>query len=287
MPLVSIIVPVYNVENYIEKCLESVKNQSYTKFECLIVNDGSKDKSIDLAQKFTEIDSRFKILNKPNGGLASARNFGIKHSTGEFIAFLDSDDAWEKNKLQNQIEVFSKNKNIDLVYSNVMMHSEETNKNFDYKGERYQGNPLELLYSNKVIGSGSSVIISKKVIEKVGVFNESLKSFEDLEYWFRCAINDIKFHFIPERDVIILKRNISLSTNKSKMMANNIICFKMQLIELRQKNFSIAEVKKNGLIRIRKSRKFFNSSTPLRNLFNLVKLYSILFKNLVALRFNQ
>lgn len=92
-PLISIIVPFYNVEQYLEPCLESIKKQTYKNIEVVLVNDGSVDKSTDICEKFTSVDSRFKLFNKPNGGISDARNFGISKTTGEYISFIDSDDA--------------------------------------------------------------------------------------------------------------------------------------------------------------------------------------------------
>ena len=92
MSLVSVIVPVYNVEKYISKCLELVKEQTLTDFECLIIDDGTKDNSIEKAIKVIGDDERFKIYHKVNGGLSDARNYGIDKATGEYLFFLDSDD---------------------------------------------------------------------------------------------------------------------------------------------------------------------------------------------------
>lgn len=88
----SIIVPVYNVEDYIAKCLDSIKGQTLGDFECLIIDDGSKDKSIDIAETIIGDDERFKIYHKENGGLSDARNFGMKKAIGEYLFFADSDD---------------------------------------------------------------------------------------------------------------------------------------------------------------------------------------------------
>ena len=92
LPLISVVLPVYNVENYLEKCLNSVVKQTYKNIEIIIVNDGSLDSSIDICNKYANKDSRIKVFTKPNGGLSDARNFGIKKSMGEFITFIDSDD---------------------------------------------------------------------------------------------------------------------------------------------------------------------------------------------------
>lgn len=91
-PLVSIVVPIYNVENYLAKCLESLIHQTYSNIEIIAVNDGTKDNSLAIAQKYSEIDKRIVLISQKNQGLSAARNTGIKHATGDYICFLDSDD---------------------------------------------------------------------------------------------------------------------------------------------------------------------------------------------------
>lgn len=101
---ISIIMPVYGVEKYIEKCLESILAQSFKEFECLIVNDGTKDTSIEVAKKLVGSDSRFVFLDKENGGQGSAKNMGLDHVKGDYIAFIDSDDYVEPRYLQAMYE---------------------------------------------------------------------------------------------------------------------------------------------------------------------------------------
>ncbi len=97
MPLISIIVPVYNVESYLEKCINSIINQSYKNLEIILVNDGSKDRSGEICDFYASKDDRIKIINKSNGGLSDARNCGLEVAKGEYIAFIDSDDWVDKD----------------------------------------------------------------------------------------------------------------------------------------------------------------------------------------------
>lgn len=103
--MISVVVPVYNVENYIVKCLESIVNQDYKDFELLVVNDGSKDNGIKYAEEYLKsTDVNYRIINKENGGLASARNAGIRQAKGDYIAFVDSDDVISKEFLSLLLE---------------------------------------------------------------------------------------------------------------------------------------------------------------------------------------
>lgn len=90
--LISVIVPIYNVENYLRMCLDSIQNQTYKNFECLLINDGSPDNSAEICREYVAKDSRFRYFEKENGGVSSARNLGIERSEGVYITFVDSDD---------------------------------------------------------------------------------------------------------------------------------------------------------------------------------------------------
>ena len=122
MPKISIIVPVYKVEKYIGECIESILNQTFTNFELILVDDGSPDKSGDICDNYARKDSRIKAFHKKNGGVSSARNYGIEHATGEWLCFVDSDDTIEKNYIESLVKGFELSKDVDLSiagYRNV------------------------------------------------------------------------------------------------------------------------------------------------------------------------
>ncbi|MBP5256112.1 MAG: glycosyltransferase [Clostridia bacterium] len=106
---ISVIVPIYNVERYIYKCLDSIKNQTFKDFEVILVNDGTPDGSMEIAAKFAAEDARFRIFDKENGGLSDARNFGIRQSRGDYIAFVDSDDYLHPDYLKTLYDACEKN----------------------------------------------------------------------------------------------------------------------------------------------------------------------------------
>ncbi|MBR4323222.1 glycosyltransferase family 2 protein [Treponema sp.] len=114
MTLISVIIPVYNTAHYLSRCITSVLAQTYQIFEVILVDDGSTDNSLDICRKFSETDSRIKLYHKENGGLSSARNFGIEQSSGEFIVFLDSDDMIASFFLETML-VLQKKYNADIV----------------------------------------------------------------------------------------------------------------------------------------------------------------------------
>lgn len=120
--LVSIIIPVYNAENNIEKCLNSVLSQSYTNIEIILINDGSTDKSLEICNKYAGIDSRIVVINKENTGVSDSRNTGLKVAKGDWISFVDSDDWIDKNMIKKmQSKVVSTNFNVCICnYYNVV-----------------------------------------------------------------------------------------------------------------------------------------------------------------------
>lgn len=116
--LVSVIMPAYNLERYIAKSIESVLNQSYSFFELIIVNDGSKDGTEQLIEKYAESDKRIKIINQENAGVSVARNKGIELARGEYISFLDGDDLWHRDFLNEMLSYIENNdENIDFIYA--------------------------------------------------------------------------------------------------------------------------------------------------------------------------
>ena len=98
--LISVIVPIYNVENYLRMCLDSIQNQTYTNFECLLINDGSPDSSAEICREYVDKDSRFRYFEKENGGVSSARNLGMKCANGDYITFVDPDDWIDPDYLE-------------------------------------------------------------------------------------------------------------------------------------------------------------------------------------------
>ena len=112
--LVSVVVPVYGVEKYVEKCLDSLSHQSYENIEVIVVDDGSTDRSGDICEEFAKKDKRIKVFHKTNGGLSDARNYGIKRAKGEYVCLVDSDD-WVKSGFVEKMVNVALRENADIV----------------------------------------------------------------------------------------------------------------------------------------------------------------------------
>lgn len=139
---ISVIVPVYNVEKYIEQCLKSISNQTYKNFEVIVVDDGSKDFSGIICDKFSKLDYRIKVIHQSNQGLSGARNTGLKNATGDYITFIDSDD-FIKNKMFEEMVLILKEKNADIIECGTIYCDEKGNyikENTKNKIEIYEKN---------------------------------------------------------------------------------------------------------------------------------------------------
>ncbi len=130
-PLISVIVPVYNVEKYLSKCLDSIINQTYTNLEIILVDDGSTDSSDSICKDFTKKDSRIRLYHKENGGLSDARNYGIDRASGDYFTFIDSDDYITNDYIDYLLELTKKNSAQIAIGSHTICY--ESGKNF-YKG---------------------------------------------------------------------------------------------------------------------------------------------------------
>lgn len=181
---ISVVIPLYNKENYIKNTVQSVLNQTYTNFELLIVNDGSTDKSTEVVEKSFN-DSRIRLLNKPNGGVSSARNAGIQHASFGWIAFLDGDDIWENNHLDSLVSLVQNFPNADIVTtSNTIERNKiQSEKNINcYVVSDF----FKEYYTQRFINS-STVMVKSHLFDKVGVFNPLYKHGEDVEVWYKLS----------------------------------------------------------------------------------------------------
>ncbi len=126
-PEISVIVPIYNVEKYLDVCLESIRNQTFTNFEVLMVNDGTLDNSVEIAEKYTKLDSRFKLYHKKNGGLSDARNYGLERAKGKYVAFIDSDDRIREQYLESMYDAIIKY-NADIAVCDFCFYYQNSGK---------------------------------------------------------------------------------------------------------------------------------------------------------------
>lgn len=167
---------VYNDEKFVSKSIQSVLNQSYKKFEFIIINDNSSDMSFKIIQKYTSKDKRIKLYNNPkNMGLTKSLNIGLNYCSGLLIARIDSDDMWDKNKLELQLIEFKKNKDLVLCATDYNL----INLNDKIIKSRYNSNLKNFPYSNPFVHS--SLLIKSSVIKAFGGYNPYFKYAQDFE----------------------------------------------------------------------------------------------------------
>ena len=168
--LISIIVPVYNVEQYLEKCVDSIINQKYKNLEIILVDDGATDSSGKLCDELAKIDNRIKVYHKENGGLSDARNYGVERATGDYIGFVDSDDYIDSEMYEELYEAIKK-ENVDVVECNlkiiypdrVELFTEQKYYNVYTKQEYLE----EYLKIEKIFGSACVRLIKSDIAKKL------------------------------------------------------------------------------------------------------------------------
>jgi glycosyltransferase involved in cell wall biosynthesis len=225
-PLISVIIPVYNCDRYLSEAIESVLAQTYRPLEILIIDDGSTDKSAEIAKNFIP---SVKYYYQPNSGSCSSPlNYGINLSEGNFLAFLDSDDLWLKDKLMLQFQCFVKNPHLDIIFGHVQQFiSPELDTVIRQRFEI----PKEI---RPGIHKGT-MLIKKKSFLNVGYFNSDWQRVEFIDWYIQAKELNLEIMIIPD---IILKRRIH-QTNTGLMKKdhrNEYVQIIKQALDQKRKN---------------------------------------------------
>lgn len=214
MPLISVVVPAYNVEKTIKETIQSIQQQTFSDFELIVINDGSTDGTLDVLATIEE--PRMKIFSYENGGLPEARNRGIARSTGELITFIDADDLWTADKLELQLAALQNHPEAGLVYSWTSFMDSEGKAFSKDSPVYYEGNIYPILLVGNFINSGSNVMLRRQAIESVGTFDASLRSIEDWEYWLRVAAK-WPFALVPKHQILYRQSSTSMASKVDVM----------------------------------------------------------------------
>lgn len=215
MPKVSVIVPVYNQEKYIEECVQSVLGQSYKDFELVVVDDGSTDKTPEILKKF---GSKFRYIRQKNKGASAALNAGIKASKGDFLAWLSSDDVYLPTKLDEQMKFFEEHPEASLVYTDFCVIDEKGKILREVRLPFYPNKKdfiLNMIRGNFI--NGSSVVFKKECIDRIGFFDESMVLHADENMWFRM-LKHFSFGSVPK---VLLKYR-----EHAKMASKDLVAMK-------------------------------------------------------------
>lgn len=216
-PLVSVIIPCYNSADTLLETIQSVQRQSFTDWEIIIVNDGSRDHSVQLVNQLA-LETNITVIHQSNSGVSSARNKGVQAAQGEYLAFLDADDIWHEQKLKIQVNCFEQHQNIGICYSKVRFTSPSGKSLEQYSAvSKKPLTAIDLLLENHLCTS-SNIMCRKRVFIENGGFDSSMNYAEDQEWLVRVALNG-QWDITGVDDVLLDYRTQtdSLSSSLEKM----------------------------------------------------------------------
>jgi glycosyltransferase involved in cell wall biosynthesis len=187
LSLVSVIIPAFNSAQFLADAVESVFAQTYPAVECIVIDDGSTDHTQELLNELLKLHPSLKTARKTNGGLSSARNMGMLESTGDFISFLDADDAIIPDKIERQVAFLNAHPDAGLVYGDSLIATETLRpvKMYTTEMPRELETMDSLCYRNWF--APMVPLVRRTVTDRVGEFDEELAGAEDWDYWIRCA----------------------------------------------------------------------------------------------------
>lgn len=229
MDLVSILMPAYNRADYIAESIRSVQAQTWQNWELLIVNDGSKDNTAEIVAEYSSKDPRVILINQPNAGCGAARNTGLSHAKGNWIAYLDSDDLWTPDKLEIQLAAAAEHPDVDVIYSRGWMFfdTDLTNREpYNSVYGVYEGKDMyRMLYRRNDIPI-LSVIVKRSMVDKVGP--QSNITIEDYDYWMRIGKAGGRFYgidqalfFYRRHGTSIMSETLKIQKAELDIMLNN------------------------------------------------------------------
>lgn len=223
LPLISVIIPVYNAEVFLEEALLSIQKQAYEPLEIIVVDDGSTDKTAEIATSFSD---NVRYVDQENSGPALARNKGLRMAQGEIIAFLDADDLWPNNKIEIQLAYFIKNPLLEIVVGRVqylllseIIYNKKTFKEFAQPSVGVN------------LGAG---LYRKSVFEKLGYFDPALRLSEDVDLFMRIRENGISMAMIEAVTLYYRIHENNISRERERQHALFIKALKQSLNRRRQ-----------------------------------------------------
>lgn len=214
-PCVSVVIPTYNYGHLLSRAVDSVLTQTFRDFEVLVVDDGSTD---DTPKVLAGYGERIQAIRQDNAGVSAARNRGIAEARGEFIAFLDADDAWVPDKLEKQVAFLREHPQYDMVYSDISHYVDDRLVHHSYLQERgYTQAASGLIYDN-ILREGfifvPTVMVRRECLEAVGGFDPGLSCSEDLDLWLRIAERH-RIGFLKES--LVLRHDHSRNATKNAL----------------------------------------------------------------------
>lgn len=215
--LISIIVPCYNIGDYLSETLDCLIRQTVQDWECIIINDGSTDHTHEIAMSYVKKDRRFQYIKQENQGLSASRNKGLQNAKGEFIQFLDADDLLGSDKFENQLAAFRKNRKSDIIYSEYLcFRNKNINNVWTYSRVLIKGSPLKdfiLNWERDLSIPIHCFLYRRSCFSRWGQFDETLPNHEDWDIHIRFAIAGARYTMIPGRTAFYRIREHSMARN--------------------------------------------------------------------------
>lgn len=228
--LISVIVPVYNMEQYLERCINSIKKQSYSNLEIILVDDGSTDHSADMCDTYAQEDQRIKVIHKVNGGLSEARNAGLAIATGTYIGYVDSDDWIEPQMYQKMYEACIENEAQVAVCRYAKVYSDETIRGGNHKTTVFERDSILKVYLSDnsdyiVYNSVWSKLFAREII--VGEIFPVGKNSEDIMYTTRAFCKVTKAVYVDEclYNYVLDREGSIMNVNRTERMFQDEIPF--------------------------------------------------------------
>lgn len=265
-PIVSIIIPTFNRENLLTETLNSIKNQTNTNWECIVVDDHSTDFSLSILKDFENIDSRFKIFSRPDSklkGANSCRNFGIEKATGKYLIFFDSDDLLKENCIENRVNQFDKNSNCDMLVFSMGIFDYQTEPKI-YENRKVinldlKETLIDFIFSGILPWNVCRPIYKTNFIKNKIQFNEKIHNFQDDEFNLR-VLHQLKPNYLSIDYTDCYYRFDTVSVNKyNNLLGNQNIV--NALFEYYKTVFDVLEKKDQLLYREKLIQKFYNQIT--------------------------
>ena len=224
--LVTVVIATHNYAHFIAQTLDSVRAQTYPKWECIVVDDGSTDNTREVVERYTEADPRIRYLWQENQRLAAARNRGIANTSGEYLQFLDADDLIETRKLERHVNILEQQPEIDIVYGDVRyLAGEKPDQRALTAAEVNIPDVVRLSGQGKTVLSAlacgniaptNCILLRRQVISSVGPFEA--RANEAYDYWVRCALQGKRFHFEDHDGARALVRLHPASMSRDRRM---------------------------------------------------------------------
>lgn len=233
----SIIIPYYKKRQYIERCLDSILNQTYIDYEIILVDDGSGDDIAILIN--TQYKDKVQLIQQENQGVSAARNTGIANAVHQYIAFLDADDSWNNQYLEFVVNVIKHNKNVKIVGTHYSKNKEILDNKYSYLNYRVINNYFKNAIINTLFFTSATVIV-RSFFQKNSGFNNQLTMGEDLDVWFRVMLSEGEAYYISNTLVYYSDEDDNQATRKigelNKALVGNVTDLYKNILKIQKRD---------------------------------------------------